>query len=400
VVNAATKGVIFPTFANSIVSSFKGADPKLSGLALQTFMQYQLTEASVAGQTIQHDLMRKSLSPIDYGMMNAAKFAVDGMGLTPAEFSIRQQNYAREIGNVLDDVKGDLNINKNQSISTALDLLGMNISPRYKSELQGAIIARKILGNPVTEENLEDFVDEYTESMNMVADEFVYAPSIDGKSMYARPLHMTDNDMNEMREQVITAITGAPEYQRLFTGGTFLDAAVEIFMQAIPARNAYAMLTEQEDTILAMNTDREKIMKMMEVIGVDIHYQPVIESFQNDQPSYRAGYITDSGMFEAFTLNGEPVIVSPPVMDERKSELLNSAVNLKFRILASYGGDYKRIANSETRVALAQQEVLIQRLKGAEQTLEDFQANTQLFDELNDILDGTGVTLEELINGN
>ena len=400
VVEAAKKGVIFPTFANSIISSFKGADPKLSGLALQTFMQYQLAEANVAGQAIQHDLMRKALDPIDYGMMNAAKFAVEGMGLTPAEFSIRQQNYAREIGNVLDDVKGDLNLNKKQSISSAFDLLGINISPRYKSELQGAIIARKVLGNPVTEDSLESFVNEYTKSMDMVADEFVYSPNIDGKSIYARPLHMTNKDMNDMREQVVTALAGAPEYQKLFTGGTFLDAAVEIFMQAVPGRNAIAMLTEQEDIILAMNTDRQKIMKMMEVLGVDIHYQPVIESFQSGQASYRAGYITESGRFEAFTLNSEPVIVSPPVMDERKSQLLNSAVNLKFRILASYGGDYQRISNPETRVALAQQEVLIQRLKGAEQTLEDFQANAQLFDELSDMLDGTGVTLEEIINGN
>jgi hypothetical protein len=400
VVEAAKKGVIFPTFAKSIYSNFAGGDSQKSALALQTFAEYQLAEAVVDGQSIQYNLMRKSLDPMQYGMMDAALAAVNIMGVTPAEFSVRQQTYAQDGGNIFDDVKGDLNIPKARNISTAFDALGISISPKFKEELQGALIARKVMGMPVTEESLGAFVDEYVSSMNMNADMFVMAPTIDGMSQYARTSWMNTNDMSAMREQVIGAISDAPEYQRMFTGGTFLDAAVEIFMQAIPGRNAIAMLREQEDVIANLNTDREKTMKMMQILGVDVHYQPVVEAFENGQPAYRAGFKTTDGRFEPFTVNNEFVIVSPPAPDETTGSLLLREINNRARILATTGEDYSRIADPNTRIALARTDVRIQQLQGQQQTLEDFQANTRLFQELTELLEGTGVTLEEIINGN
>lgn len=400
VVEAAKKGVIFPTFAKAIYSNFAGGDSKKSALALQTFAEYQLAEAVVDGQSIQYNLMRKSLDPMQYGMMDAALAAVNVMGVTPAEFSVRQQTYAQDGGNIFDDVKADLNVPKTRNISTAFDALGMNISPKFKEELQGALIARKVMGMPVTEEGLESFVDEYVSSMNMTADMFVMAPTIDGMSQYSRFSWMNTNDMSAMREQVIGAIADAPEYQRMFTGGTFLDAAVEIFMQAVPGRNAIAMLREQEDVIANLNTDREKTMKMMQILGVDVHYQPVVEAFENGQPAYRAGFKTTDGRFEPFTVNNEFVIVSPPAPDETTGSLLFQQVNNRARILAVTGEDYSRIADPNTRIALARTDVRIQQLQGQQQTLEDFQANPQLFQELTELLEGTGVTLEEIINGN
>jgi len=400
VVEAATKGVIFPTFAKAIYSNFAGGDSKKSALALQTFAEYQLAEAVVDGQSIQYNLMRKSLDPMQYGMMDAALAAVNVMGVSPAEFSVRQQTYAQDGGNIFDDVKADLNVPKTRNISTAFDALGMNISPKFKEELQGALIARKVMGMPVTEEGLESFVDEYVSSMNMTADMFVMAPTIDGMSQYSRFSWMNTNDMSAMREQVIGAIADAPEYQRMFTGGTFLDAAVEIFMQAVPGRNAIAMLREQEDVIANLNTDREKTMKMMQILGVDVHYQPVVEAFENGQPAYRAGFKTTDGRFEPFTVNNEFVIVSPPAPDETTGSLLFQQVNNRARILAVTGEDYSRIADPNTRIALARTDVRIQQLRGQQQTLEDFQANPQLFQELTELLEGTGVSLEEIINGN
>ena len=400
VVEAAQKGVIFPTFAKSIYSNFAGGDSKKSALALQTFAEYQLAEAVVDGQSIQYNLMRKSLDPMQYGMMDAALAAVNVMGVTPAEFSVRQQTYAQDGGNIFDDVKADLNVPKTRNISTAFDALGMNISPKFKEELQGALIARKVMGMPVTEEGLESFVDEYVSSMNMTADMFVMAPTIDGMSQYSRFSWMNTNDMSAMREQVIGAIADAPEYQRMFTGGTFLDAAVEIFMQAVPGRNAIAMLREQEDVIANLNTDREKTMKMMQILGVDVHYQPVVEAFENGQPAYRAGFKTTDGRFEPFTVNNEFVIVSPPAPEETTGSLLLREVNNRARILAVTGEDYSRIADPNTRIALARTDVRIQQLRGEQQTVEDFQTNPQLFQELTELLEGTGVTLEELINGN
>jgi hypothetical protein len=400
VVEAAKKGVIFPTFAKSIYSNFAGGDSQKSALALQTFAEYQLAEAVVDGQSIQYNLMRKSLDPMQYGMMDAALAAINIMGVTPAEFSVRQQTYAQDGGNIFDDVKADLNVPKTRNISTAFDALGMSISPKFKEELQGALIARKVMGMPVTEEGLKSFVDEYVSSMNMTADMFVMAPTIDGMSQYARSSWMNVNDMSAMREQTISAISDAPEYQRMFTGGTFLDAAVEIFMQAVPGRNAIAMLREQEDVIANLNTDREKTMKMMEILGVDVYYQPVIEAFENGQPAYRAGFKTTDGRFEPFTVNNEFVIVSPPAPDETNGSLLLREVNNRARILATTGSDYSRIADPNTKVALARTDVRIQQLRGEEQTLEDFKSNTELFDDLSSLLKGTGVTLEELINGN
>jgi len=234
----------------------------------------------------------------------------------------------------------------------------------------------------------------------MTADMFVMAPTIDGMSQYSRFSWMNTNDMSAMREQVIGAIADAPEYQRMFTGGTFLDAAVEIFMQAVPGRNAIAMLREQEDVIANLNTDREKTMKMMQILGVDVHYQPVVEAFENGQPAYRAGFKTTDGRFEPFTVNNEFVIVSPPAPDETTGSLLFQQVNNRARILAVTGEDYSRIADPNTRIALARTDVRIQQLRGQQQTLEDFQANPQLFQELTELLEGTGVSLEEIINGN
>ena len=99
-------------------------------------------------------------------------------------------------------------------------------------------------------------------------------------------------------------------------------------------------------------------------------------------------------------MNNEFVIVSPPAPDESTGSLLLQERNNRARILNNVGSDYSRIADPNTKVALARTDVRIQQLLGREQTFEDFQANTQLFDELNTLLEGTGVTLQEIINGN
>lgn len=400
VMNAAKKGYILPTFATGIYASFAGGDEQLSALALNTFKQFKLADAIVNGQSIQYNLMRKSLNATQYGMMDAALYAVNRLNASPSEFAMRSRSYMESGTDYLKEIRGDLGIAQGKNIATALDKLGISISPYFRQELTGAIIARKVIGMPVTEENLEGFVDEYVASMAMTEDAFVYAPTIDGKNSYARNLWGTKDDIQYMRDSVYTALEGDPKYQNLFTGGTLADAAIEMFMQWVPGRNAIDMLTKQEDEIMAMNTDRERIMAMERILGVKIMYQPVIEAFENGQPAYRAGYETSAGLFEPFMVNDEFVIVSPRPQEERTDTLLMQAINNRGRIIQETGRDYSKIADPNMRIMIARSDVEIRRLMGNEQTLEDFKANPQMFRELTDLLEGTGKTLEDIINGN
>lgn len=406
VMNAAKKGYILPTFATGIYSAFSGGDEQLSSLALNTFKQFKLADAIVNGQSIQYNLMRKSLDSAQYGMMDAALYGVSRLNMSPSEFAMRSRAYLESGADIRKDIRSDLNIGQQRNIATALDKLGMNISPYFRQELTGAIIARKVIGMPVTEENLEAFVDEYVASMAMTEDAFVYAPTIDGKNSYARGLWMTVDDMQYMRDSVYTALENDPKYQNLFTGGTLADAAIEIFMQWVPARNAIAMLTEQEDEIMALNSDRERIMAMEEILGVRIMYQPVIEAFENGQAVYRAGYETSAGLFEPFRVNDEFVEVSERPQEERKDTLLMQAINNRGRIIQKTGRDYSKISDPNMRVLVARSDIDIARLRQDKPddnpylTIEDFQANPQFYKELTDLLEGTGVTLEDIINGN
>lgn len=396
VLGAAKKGYVLPTLANSIYNSALSGNPQLADLAITTFRDYKMAEAIVDGKSISFDVMRKAFSPEQYGMLNSALQSANYLNVSPAEFGVRLQSFGNE--NIFGYIKEDLGLAKNQSIGVALDNLGKDISPYYRSELESAILARKIMGIPVTENTLEAFVDEYTKSQNMTQDSLVISPSIDGKTTYGRFGWMTYGDAVAMGDSVVKTLSEAPQYQKLFTGGTVLDAALEIFSRVVPTFEIIDTLGKNPEQIMRLKDNEQRILALQKILGVEIYYQPVIESFQNGIPAYRAGYMSSDNIFTEFSINDQPIIVSPPT--ETKSSQLFIEYNKRLALLKNTGDDYSKIRNPDLKVALARQDVRIQQLRGAEQTLEDFKANPRLYKELTDLLNGTGVTLEEIIDGN
>ena len=389
VIEAIENGYVLPTFTKSLYASFTGADEQASANALLVFKRFKLADAKVGGKNFQYDLMKKALTPEQYGMLNSALNAVERFGVNPAQFSIKQQQYD---GDVVADVKKDLAVNKDAQLFTFFK--NYNMSIEYKRELASAIIVEKIMGRTFTPDEIEDFVDEY--SSQMTEDEFVVTPTIDGKSNYSR-YNWTDVDgMMSMRDDVISLIADNPEYQKFFTGGTFGDSAIEVIMQLLPARDAIRKTYEQSDTIKALQNDRLKTIAMIETLGIDLYYQPIIESFENGIASYRAGFMSDQG-FIPFEINNEAVVVSPPVEAESRASELFAAVNQRSRILSITGTDYNKITNPNLRLNLARTDVSIQMLRGAEMTLDDFKNNPMLYQELSALAQGTAKTIDEII---
>lgn len=390
VIEAIANGYVLPTFTKSLYASFIGADQQASANALLVFKRFKLADAKVGGKSFQYDLMKKSLTAEQYGMLNSALSAVERFGVNPAEFSIKQQQYD---GDVVADVKKDLAVNKDAELFTFFK--NYNMSIEYKRELASAIIVEKIMGRTFTPDEIEDFVDEYSSQMS--EDEFVVTPTIDGKSNYSR-YNWTDVDgMMSMRDDVIALIADDPEYQKFFTGGTVLDAGIEILMQGVIGRDAIRKTYEQSDTIKALQNDRLKTIAMIETLGIDLYYQPVIESFENGIASYRAGFMGENGEFVPFEINNEFVIVSPPAEDESRASELFAAVNQRSRILSNTGTDYNKIQNPNLRLNLARTDVRIQMLRGAEMTLDDFKNNPMLYQELSSLVQGTPKTIDEVI---
>ena len=390
VIETISKGYVLPTFTKSLYASFTGADEQASANALLVFKRFKLADAKVGGKNFQYDLMKKSLTPEQYGMLNSALNAVERFGVNPAQFSIKQQLYD---GDVIADVKKDLGLAKDAQLFTFFK--DYNMSIEYKREIASAIIVEKIMGRTfISKDEIEDFVDEY--SSQMTEDEFIVTPTIDGKSNYSR-YNWTDVDgMMSMRDDVISLIADNPEYQKFFTGGTVLDAGIEILMQGVIGRDAIRKTYEQSDTIKALQNDRLKTIAMIETLGIDLYYQPIIESFENGIASYRAGFMSDQG-FIPFEINNESVVVSPPVEAESRSSELFAAVNQRSRILSITGTDYNKITNPNLRLNLARTDVSIQMLRGAEMTLDDFKNNPMLYQELSALAQGTAKTIDEII---
>ena len=390
---ALANGYVLPTFTKSLYASFIGADQQAAANALLVFKRFKLADAKVGGKSFQYDLMKKSLTPEQYGMLNTALSAVERFGENPAQFSIKQQLYD---GDVVADLRKDLDILVNKDADLTTVFKDFNMSMEFKRELAAALVVEKIMGRTFrSKDEIANFVNEYSSQMS--EDEFVVTPTIDGKSNYSR-YNWTDVDgMTSMRDDVIALIADNPEYQKFFTGGTAADSAIEIIMQFLPARDAIRKTYEQSDTIKALQNDRLKTIAMIETLGIDLYYQPVIESFENGIASYRAGFMGENGEFVPFEINNEFVIVSPPAEDESRASELFAAVNQRSRILSNTGTDYNKIQNPNLRLNLARTDVRIQMLRGAEMTLDDFKNNPMLYQELSSLVQGTPKTIDEVI---
>jgi hypothetical protein len=393
VMEALAAGYVLPTFTKSLYASFTGADQQASANALLVFKRFKLADAKVGGKNFQYDLMKKSLTPEQYGMLNSALNAVERFGVNPAEFSIKQQLYD---GDVIADIRKDFDrlINKDANLSTLFD--DYNMSQEFKRELAAALVVEKIMGRTFTsKDELKDFVNEY--SSQMTEDEFVDTPTIDGKSNYSRYNWTDVNGMMSMRDDVISLIADNPEYQKFFTGGTVLDAGIEILMQGVIGRDAIRKTYEQSDTIKALQNDRLKTIAMIETLGIDLYYQPIIESFENGIASYRAGFMSENDGFVPFEINNEAVVVSPPVEAESRANELRAAMYQRGKLLSVVGNVYSKISNPNARLNLVRLDVRIQMLRGREITINDFKDNPMLYQMLSQATQGTAKTVDEII---
>jgi hypothetical protein len=52
-------------------------------------------------------------------------------------------------------------------------------------------------------------------------------------------------------------------------------------------------------------SDRDRMVRGLEAIGVDLVYKPIVSSFNNGAPAWEVGYVNDFGGFEPIQVNGE-----------------------------------------------------------------------------------------------
>tara|TARA_R100000734_G_C3319060_1_gene114172 strand:+ start:1227 stop:4301 length:3075 start_codon:yes stop_codon:yes gene_type:complete len=388
------QGYVLPTFTKSLYASFVGGNSQVAAQALLTFKKFKLADAKFDnGKSYQYDLMKKHLTPEQYGMFNTALSAVERFGKDPSEFAFRQSSYD---GDVVADLRKDFDrlITKDAALSTLFD--DFNMSQEFKRELAAALVVEKIMGRTFTsKDEIEDFVDEY--SSQMTEDEFVVTPTIDGKSNYSRYNWTDVEGMQAMREDVISQIADDPKYQNFFTGGTVLDSAIETLMQGLPARDAIRKLYEQDDTIKALQSDRLKTIRMIKTLGIDIYYQPIIESFENGVAQYRAGFMTEDKEFIPFDINNNSVNTSPPVEAESRGSELRAAMYQRGKLLSVVGNNYNKITNPNARLNLVRLDVRIQMLRGREMTIDEFKDNAMLYQMLSEATQGTAKTVDEII---
>jgi hypothetical protein len=221
----------------------------------------------------------------------------------------------------------------------------------YRREVLNTLRVMQANGYPLDEGSVESVVNDYTD--RMAKDDAVVGPGIGDKTVYARQSYVGQMDIVRNRNALADAIADDPNFSKLLTGGTFADAQLEIFSRVFPSspRIVDQFMSAIGDVKAAENiSDRDRVLRGLDAIGVELKYRPIVSSFNAGVPAWEVGYETSIGGFQQILVNNSPWVLSKDVVENQtRSDALFQATN-QFNVALRSDAPPQDIARAQLRL--------------------------------------------------
>jgi len=302
-------------------SALNSNDEEQLKSALQVFEQYSNLDARTDdGRVSKFDLMRQSLSPTGYAFYSALSVVARDERVEPLSIALEFRAYE---GNILEDIKQDLGKSLNSKLSET------PMSDNYKKEISAFIQMKKVRGNLITDDLINNLIDNYTSKMEI--DESVTGSFVGDKTVYARNLFYSDDEIVKNRILLTDTLADSGQFDDLLRGGTVADQ----FISQLGAILGGDMLLRSESVVEAFTSgvaateelsDRVRMRAGMKTLNFDLAYRPVVSAFNEGEPVYEVGYFNRGGGFMPIIINGDPFLLQKErEQEDSKAALRNSA---------------------------------------------------------------------------
>lgn len=302
-------------------SALNSNDEEQLKSALQVFEQYSNLDARTDdGRVSKFDLMRQSISPTAYAFYSALSVVARDEQVEPLSIALEFRAYE---GNVLEDIKQDLGKSLNSKLSET------PMSDNYKKEISAFIQMKKVRGNLITDDLINDLIDNYTSKMKI--DESVTGSFVGDKTVYARNLFYSDDEIIKNRILLTDTLADSGQFDDFLRGGTVADSLIS----RIGAILGGDMLLRSEQVVEAFTSgvaateelsDRVRMRAGMKTLNFDLAYRPIVSAFNEGDPLYEVGYFNRGGGFMPIIINGDPFILQKErEQEDSKASLRNSA---------------------------------------------------------------------------
>jgi len=323
IVDALNSGVMPKQTVIAMESTLNSNDEEQIKSAIQIFEQYSNLDARTDdGRVSKLDLMRQSLSPTAYAFYSALSIVARDELVEPLSIALEFRAYE---GNILEDIKQDLGKSLNSKLSET------PMSDNYKKEISAFIKMQKVRGNLITDDLISDLIDNYTSKMEV--DESVTGLFVGDKTVYARNLFFTDDEIIKNRVLLSDTLADSGQFDELLRGGTIVDQS--LFGLRAALGEDYLLrpraIIEAFTSGVAANeelSDRARMRAGMKTLNFDLAYRPVVSAFNEGESTYEVGYMNMAGGFMPIIINGDPFLLQKERdQDVAKAELRNARYN-------------------------------------------------------------------------
>ena len=347
VIHAIQNNIVLPSMARAMSAALTSTNEDVALSALSLFERMSnLQGRTERGVSMRIDAMRGSLSESTYALYSAAMFLQRKELVEPLVAIRRLKDYE---GNIDADLKARLGISESAPLS---DVLKDQVMSRgYRNEILNTLRVMQANNYPVDKDSIDSIIAEYTKGM--ASDDAVIGPAIGDKTVYARQSYMTQDEIISNRNALADVIADDPNFKKLLVGGTLTDGAMEGFRRLFPdsPRMFQTFMAAIGDIKSAERlTDRDRVLRGLEAIGVDLKYRPVVSAFQSGLPVWEVGYTTQLGGFQEILVNGSPWTLSKQVsQSQTQDEALFQATN-QLNVAVRSGASPKDTATAALRV--------------------------------------------------
>lgn len=349
VLQALQSGYVIPSVATAMEAALLGNNEVETVRAVQTFERLSKFKGiTERGIEVTIDKMQDVLSDNAYAMYSAASYVARlEKNIEPVVILAGLKNYE---GNLDEDLREDLGFTKSQPLSDAFASTPM--SSNYKKEILAVMRVARSRGAQVNQDFVDSLIESYENDPERAKDESVYGVYFGDKTLFARTKHMTNDEIISHRESLLDKISQHPEFNKLMTGGTIADSFLSNFNYTT---GIGALLESQLGTIeeQEQQSDRERLARGLQILGVDLKYSPITDSFkgENATPTWVVGFETKAKGFQPFMFNGEIELLQAKKKPGRvRSELLNQNINNLNVVVRSANATDKDKADAFLRV--------------------------------------------------
>lgn len=349
ILSIADKGYVLPTFARALEAGLLSRNEDDMAAAMQMFEIYSNLEAEIEGGRAQPlDILRRHLSEETYGMYSAISIVAREEQRPPLDVMLELQAL-EESPDAL--IKADLGLSKNANLNTLFAEYPM--SSNYREEILAMMRIRRARGMQFNDGTVEQIIDDYTKKQSgLRRDDAVMGPYIGDKTVFARTNYFTPAEIISNKNELIDLMAEDEKLQTILQGGTAWDQSVRgVF--GLLGGDIYGRLGSVVESIspqtfgfssLEEMNDRDRIRAGMQILGIELKYQPVIESFDaGGLATYRVGY-EYNGSFEPISINGEPYLLQQAPETSKSLQRFQAKNNL---VAAHSGGNPNEIRRAQ-----------------------------------------------------